>query len=189
MAQQLSKNASRIQSSTPPPAEVVAAASLPTPTQTPQKKTFQKILDTADRYVPMTVDGIEIKNPMEFCLKPAYWNRWAPKLYSEFAEHLRRSFAPATFAERNGLTVEEVQAVFSAVVCSPLYAAAEATKRGEEGMMEIFEAYNRYGTPVRGWGEKREIVAELTAVENGNVVLTTRKAQQDSQAIGVAVSG
>ena len=69
---------------------------------------------------------------------------------------MRSQFDPLPFARQTGLPVDEVEHVFSALVCNPLYSAKEATKRGEEGMFEMMEFYAKYGTQTRQWGKDEE---------------------------------
>ena len=119
------------------------------------------------------MEGVEYKDPQQFSIKPAYWRRWEPAQYHSFATHLREWFDPAPFAYEHGVLVEEVRAVFTAVVCRPLWDAAEAKKRGEEGIQHLFHLYNTYSTPSRSWGKKgvKKVLGEFADVEDGKVVL------------------
>ncbi|KAK3066273.1 hypothetical protein LTR53_017450 [Teratosphaeriaceae sp. CCFEE 6253] len=163
------------------------------PTTTPQPSTpsaesdctpthptgLYAIPELATRYIPQTstADNVEYTNPQKFGIKPPYWKRWTPAHYGRFAEHLRSQFDPVPFAQEYQLPVEEVQHVFTSIVCDPLYDADEAIRRGEEGMVAIFSLSNKYGTPSRHWGrvieEGKKVYGELAEVKTGVVVLTT----------------
>lgn len=157
-----------------------ATQTLPTPDNTPEKNALYRLPELADRYVAKTstVEGIEYTNPKKFALKPAYWRRWTKRHYSAFAEHLRAKFDPLPFARETGIPVEEVKHLFSSLVCNPLYFADEAKKRGEEGMQEIMELYEKCGTRSRPWGVDenggKKMVGELHGVAPGIVKIILR---------------
>ena len=163
------------------PADVTASPStygLPTPDTTPQKnKGLYAVPELADRYVPKTstAEGVVYKDPKNFSLKPTFWKKWEDSDYAKFAEHLRLQFDPIPFARESGLSVEEIKHVFSALVCNPLYFAVEAKKRGEEGIKQIMEAYNEFGTPMRPWGKgekgAKKVTGELHNVQAGAIEL------------------
>ncbi|KAI7287311.1 hypothetical protein KC345_g656 [Hortaea werneckii] len=128
---------------------------------------------SADRYSTIARNGVEISNSHKFCLKPPFWKRWTAAHYAQFADHLRAHFDPVPFARQWGIPVEEVRAVFYAVVCNPLYDAEEATRRGEEGGMRLMEVAKQYGTPTRRWGKPggKRIRGEFDGVKDGQVVV------------------
>lgn len=101
-------------------------------------------------------------------------------MYVELAEDLRMQYDPVPFARAHGITVEEVRHVYHAMVCNPMYAAKEAAKRGEEGMMEIVEMYRNgenaavarpWGREEHEGGEKRWL-GEITGVKREGVEIT-----------------
>ncbi|KAK5128044.1 hypothetical protein LTR85_005161 [Meristemomyces frigidus] len=158
-----------------------AAQSLPSPPPSAKKDPpdLHSLLELADQYIPRTstAEQVEYSNPKKFCVKPAYWKRWDACTYASFANELRSQFDPVPFARKHRIPLEEVQEVFSAIVCNPLYDAAEAKRRGEEGMQELLDAYNKYGTPSRRWGKVggKIVEGELARIEEGVVVLTGRE--------------
>lgn len=163
---------------TPPP-------TLPTPDATPpEKSALAHIPEIADRYVPRTstAEGIDYTNLRLFCLKPPFWRRWSSKTYLDFAETLRLQFDPIPFAREHCMPVEEVRAVFSALVCNPLYDAKEARRRGEDGVEEMMALYNRFGTPRRPWGGK--VWGELDGVEKGVVRLVCADGSKGQVGVG-----
>ncbi|KAK5743141.1 hypothetical protein LTR17_002902 [Elasticomyces elasticus] len=137
-------------------------------------------------YIPKvsTANDIEYTNPFKFCLKPPFWNRWQPKQYEKFACYLRETFDPTIFAREEAMPIEEVQHVFTAIVCRPLRDASEARRRGEEGIAELMENANKYGMDFRRYGKeersvdgklvKQKIYGELIGVEKGGIVLALR---------------
>ncbi|KAK4898714.1 hypothetical protein LTR27_003887 [Elasticomyces elasticus] len=151
-----------------------------------ENRALHDIPELADRYIPKvsTVDDVEYTNPSKFCLKPPFWNRWQPRQYEKFACYLRETFDPTIFAREEGMPVEEVQHVFTAIVCRPLRDAGEARRRGEEGMAELMEAAKKHGMPFRRYGKeergedgklvKQRIYGELIGVEKGGIVLALR---------------
>ena len=163
-----------------PTAPARPARTLPISDNTPQdERTLYELPELAERYVLKTsiAEAVEYSNPHKFCLRPAYWRKWESRHYSKFAEHLRAQFDPIPFAQETGLPVEEVQHMFTALVCNPLNFPKEAKKRGEEGMQEILELYQKYGTLVRSWGKhekgEKKVTGELYSVELGvvNIIL------------------
>ncbi|KAK3058846.1 hypothetical protein LTR09_000411 [Extremus antarcticus] len=162
---------------TPTPQRDTPMADTPsaeTSAPTPQKeRALYDIPEIAERYVPQLSDAdVLLRDPQTFALKPAFWRRWKGPRYALFAEYLRLHFDPVPFAQKTGLPVEEVNHVFSTLVCNPLYDAKEAGKRGEEGMQEIFEMYRERGAVSRGWGKTdAKQLGELGGVEAGKVQL------------------
>ena len=156
---------------------------LPTAVETLEmKEDLFKIPELADRYVPRTlIEGVEYTNPQKFSIKPAFWKKWKARQYALLAEDMRFQFDPVPFSKATGLPIGEVRQVFSVIVCNPLYDAKEATRRGGEGMFEMMEFYQKYGTPNRPWskdgkgaqrvaGELHRITAGLVEIilENGS---------------------
>ncbi|KAK5133237.1 hypothetical protein LTR08_008072 [Meristemomyces frigidus] len=164
------------------PTVTAADAGSPPTTPTPLRITQKAQPDLpstpelASRYIPRlsTAEQVEYKNPHKFCVKPAFWKKWAPSDYTSLVKDLRSQFDPVPFAREHGIPVEEVQQIFTTVVCNPLYNAAEACRRGEEGMAEIFELYNKRSTVSRRWGRQnfKRVAGELASVEQGVVVVT-----------------
>lgn len=170
-----------------PTATSLPTRTIPTPSPTPQKPkaaeedgsnqpTVYDVPETparlADRYVPKTCDGVDYVKPQKFCLKPPYWMRWTLQQYQRLADAV--SFDAVAFARAEGITVQEAQNVFNAVVTRPLQKAGEATRRGEEGMQEIFYLHNQCGEPARPWTLRQgdeKIVAELAGFKDGSIVL------------------
>ncbi|KAI7182520.1 hypothetical protein KC343_g12529 [Hortaea werneckii] len=146
------------------------------PPEAPRKTTEEEPpqpSESADRYSTIARDGVEIKNPHRFCLKPPFWKRWTAAQYAQFADEIRAHFDPVPFAREWRIPVEEVRAVFYAVVCNPLYDAEEATRRGEGGVMRLMEVAKKYGTPTRRWGKPggKRVLGEFDGVKNGQVVV------------------
>ncbi|KAI7542422.1 hypothetical protein KC331_g7985 [Hortaea werneckii] len=146
------------------------------PPAAPRKNTEEELPQpskSADRYNTIARDGVEIKNSHKFCLKPPFWERWSAAHYAQFADDLRAQFDPVPFARRWGIPVEEVRAVFHAVICNPLYDAEEATRRGEEGVMRLMEFAKRHGTPTRRCGKQggKRVLGEFDGVKNGQVLV------------------
>ena len=144
---------------------------LPTPAATPARaRQLHDIPEPSSRYKPQastTDETVMYRDPHQFSLKPPYWKRWTPKMYSTFADELRAQFDATVFAKQLGRPVEEIQHVFNAVVCNPLYDAKKAQRRGEKGMVETFLQVNDHGTPVRKWSDKpndEKIEGELKKV-------------------------
>ncbi|KAI6869217.1 hypothetical protein KC343_g12690 [Hortaea werneckii] len=129
--------------------------------------------ESADRYSTIARNGVEISNSHKFCLKPPFWKRWTAAQYAQFADDIRAQFDPVPFAREWGIPVEEVRAVFYAVVCNPLYDAEEATRRGEEGVMRLMEFAKRHGTPTRRRGKPggKRVRGEFDGVKDGQVVV------------------
>jgi len=173
------QESSSAKSTSPTTAQTTPSTSSP-PAVTParnEQSSLSHIPELADRYVPKTssLDGVEYTNPRKFCLKPAYWRKWSQKTYVDFAETLRLQFDPVPFARDHNIPVAEVQAVFSAIVCNPLYRAGAASKRGEEGIQKLIEYEKEYGTPQRPWGQPAangsRVLGELAGVKPGAVML------------------
>ncbi|KAI7514087.1 hypothetical protein KC347_g962 [Hortaea werneckii] len=146
------------------------------PPGAPRKATGEEVpqpSESADRYSTIARNGVEIKNPHEFCLKPPFWKRWSAAHYAQFADDLRAQFDPVPFARQWGIPLEEVRAVFYAVVCNPLYEAEEAARRGEEGVVRLMEFAKRHGTPTRRWGRPggKRVRGEFDGVKNGQVLV------------------
>ncbi|EMC98878.1 hypothetical protein BAUCODRAFT_382967 [Baudoinia panamericana UAMH 10762] len=143
------------------------------------EESLHKIPELAKRYVPATLmpDGTLYISPKKFSVKPPYWQRWTGQMYECFGEYLRSQIDLKPFAQANKLPLEEVMHVFTSLVVNPMRDAKEATKRGEEGMQEIIDMANKYGTRSRRWGrpisstDPRRLTGELTHVEKGAVVL------------------
>ncbi|KAI7471227.1 hypothetical protein KC351_g12220 [Hortaea werneckii] len=158
--------------STPP----TSVQQLDEPPAAPHKTSEEELPQpsaSADRYSTIARNGVEISNSHKFCLKPPFWKRWTAAHYAQFADYLRAQFDPVPLARQWGITVEEIRAVFYAVVCNPLYDAEEATRRGEEGVMRLMEFAKRYGTPTRRGGKPggKRVRGEFDGVENGQVVV------------------
>ncbi|KAI7542586.1 hypothetical protein KC331_g7894 [Hortaea werneckii] len=158
--------------STPP----TSIQQLDDPPAAPHKTTEEELSqpsESADRYSTIARNGVEIKNSHNFCLKPPFWERWSAAHYAQFADDLRAQFDPVPFARQWGIPVEEVRAVFYAVVCNPLYDAEEATRRGEEGVVGLMEFAKRHGTPTRRWGKQggKRVRGEFDGIKNGQVVV------------------
>ncbi|KAK5118361.1 hypothetical protein LTR62_002875 [Meristemomyces frigidus] len=180
-------NGASARSDTPVQDEVLANDTTPPPTQTraqtqapnEQSKELYKIPELADVYVPKTsvADRVEYTNPQKFSIKPPFWKRWSPKLYSTFAQHLLEQFDPLPFAREHNLPVDEVQHVLTALITRPLHSAEEAARRGEEGIQSMFDLANKFGIKCRRWGRGEDndtrFYAELAGVEKQIVVLTT----------------
>lgn len=158
-----------------------ATGSLPSPPPTIRKPPpeLHSLPELANQYIPetSTAEQVEYSNPQKFCVKPAFWRRWSSGMYASFASDLRRQFDPVPFAREHGIPVNEVQQVFSTVVCNPLYDAKEARRRGEEGLQELFDLFNKYATPSRWWSkdESEMVRGELADIEEGVVIVTARK--------------
>ena len=159
-----------------PLASAEPEGSLPTPNSTPQKpKDLNTLSELADRYLAKTstAEAIEYTNPQKFCLKPAFWKKWTPKQYALLAEYARNIVDLVPFAKQTGIPVEEAKNVFSVLVCNHLYDVKEATKRGEEGMLELMEFYEKFGTPNRPWGKTENgaerVVGELHGVAPSSI--------------------
>ena len=165
-----------------PPVADREVARLSTPTPRPRNEKAPPDLwstpERVSRYIPTvsTAEQVEYRNPLKFCMKPAFWKKWTASNYSSLAMHLSLQFDPVPFAREHGLPVDEVQQVFSTVVCQPLYDSAEASRRGEEGMAAILDLYNKYGIQSRCWGKvpplSKKVNGELDSVEEGVVVIS-----------------
>ncbi|GAB1739257.1 hypothetical protein NU219Hw_g4005t1 [Hortaea werneckii] len=158
--------------STPP----TSVQQLDEPPAAPHKTSEEELpqpSESADRYNTIARDGVETRNSHRFCLKPPFWKRWSAAHYAQFADDLRAQFDPVPFARQWGIPVEEVRAVFYAVVCNPLYDAEEATRRGEEGVVRLMEFAKRHGTPTRRWGKQggKRVLGEFDGIKNGQVVV------------------
>ncbi|KAK4546560.1 hypothetical protein LTR36_001777 [Oleoguttula mirabilis] len=156
--------------------EAPVGLATPPPSAKKDPPDMHSLPELADQYVlrVSTIEQVEYLNARKFCVKPACWKRWTASDYASFADDLRQQFDPVSLARQRGIPVDEVQQVFSAIVCNPLYDAAEATRRGEEGMQQIFDLYNKYGTPSRVHGKDgaKRIKGELAGIEQGVVVIT-----------------
>ncbi|KAK3656582.1 hypothetical protein LTR56_002930 [Elasticomyces elasticus] len=151
-----------------------------------ENRALHDIPELADRYIPKvsTANDIDYTNPSKFCLKPPFWNRWQPRQYEKFACYLRETFDPTIFAREEGMPIEEVQHVFTAIVRRPLRDAGEARRRGEEGIAELMKEANKHGIAFRRYGKeergedgklvKQRIYGELIGVEKGGIVLALR---------------
>lgn len=146
----------------------------------PKEQSNIRTTEVSDRFAPVTIDGVEHRNPKRFSLKPPFWRRWDSKTYIKFAEHLRYHFDPVPFAQEIGLPVEEITHVFHAVVCNPLYWPKEAAARGEEGMKEVMELFQatKYATPKRPWGKGgeggKQWLGEISGVSRGKVEIVLK---------------
>ncbi|TKA29835.1 hypothetical protein B0A50_03199 [Salinomyces thailandicus] len=152
----------------------ISISSDETPCKPSYKRRTEDSPKPADRYRIVEQNGVEVSNPHKFCLKPPFWRRWRANHYARLADDIRSRYDPVPIAREFGLTVEEVRAVFYAVVCKPLYHAKEAVGRGEEGIMELAAAYTQYGTPTRRWREgtgRTMVGGELDSVADGYVVV------------------
>ncbi|KAF2716779.1 hypothetical protein K431DRAFT_335305 [Polychaeton citri CBS 116435] len=139
-------------------------------------KALYEVPEMHQRYIQETdpETGVYLKNRQRFCIKPPFWDRWTPNRYRDFAEHLRQAFNPIHFAKYEDLPVEEVQQVFYAIVVKPLINTYEARRRGERGMMELFDLFNEFGTPMRFWGkEGQKLQGEIDRVEPGVALLVS----------------
>ncbi|KAK3671977.1 hypothetical protein LTR78_008152 [Recurvomyces mirabilis] len=153
----------------------------PQRTQPEQNSQLCNIPELASPYIPHTSmrKAVEYSNPQKFSLKPPFWNRWSTKQYSEFAEDLREQFDPIRYAQKLNVPVEEMQHMFTSLVTRPLHHAAEAARRGEEGMQEIMDLSNKFGGRNRRWGRGGEgpgdepVYGELAGIEKQTVILTT----------------
>lgn len=133
-----------------------------------------------DRHTPKSRNGTPLRDPSRFSVKPPIWNSWTAEEYSKLAEHLFTSFDHTAFATQADKPIEEVRDVLNAVVCRPLRHAVEAARRGKEGMQELFDLYNKWGTPVRTWGRKsrHEVRGELLGFKNGYVHLEPERGRR-----------
>lgn len=135
----------------------------------------------AERFAKTYVDPFSdtpLRDSQSFSVKPPFWHRWPTSRYMRLAEHVREQFDPVPFAAQEGLTVEEVQHLFTAAVCEPLYDAAEETrKRCEKSMDDMFHALARGGEQVRLWGIQGKFAgqAELSGVRAGAVELLSKR--------------
>ncbi len=117
------------------------------------------------------------KKQAAFSIKPAQWQKWTAKEYSALAKTLQTAFDANHFGVQHGKSVEEVLAVFGAVVCRPLQDAAEANRRGTAGMGSLFELFSKHGTPVRSWavGTASEGKGRLTKTERADTVVVLKE--------------
>lgn len=171
---------------------------LPTPLSTPQRRSTATTTTTPQRstsklnqtpviapaYVPKyisTDSPVKLKDPKEFCVRPPFWKRWPTSRYVRFATFLQENVDLVPFAETEGLTVEEVQHVFHAVVTEPLLDETEklagmAAKR----MESMFELLNPKVGLARGrvWrGEASSVQGELCGVRPGVVQLANENGE------------
>jgi hypothetical protein len=130
----------------------------------------------ADQYIPKTstAEGVEYVNPKKFCLKPVHIKAWDKKHYVLFAEYLRQQFDPREFAAQTGLTIEEINYVFTGIVVNPLYDAKQATKRGDDYMEELRKEFRDSLAHDRPWGKPKNdesmIEGRLSKISNGGDV-------------------
>lgn len=195
-------------SSTPPPTNMSFAhvqdqetndAGFPTPQPTPRKdsttatsattpqKPTSKLHSTpviAPAYVPeyiSTDSHVKLKDPKQFCVHPPFWKRWPAHRYARFATFLQETINLVPFAEQEGLTVEEAQHVFHAVVTEPLLDETEKLADvGTKRMEGIFRVLNsQVGlTKWRKWGsEVSSVKGEVCGVRPGVVQLVGEEGQ------------
>jgi hypothetical protein len=133
----------------------------------------------ADQYIPRTstAEGVEFVSPKKFCLKPVHIKAWHRKHYKLFAEHLRQQFDPRTFAAQTGLSIQDINHVFTGVVVNPLY-DARAPKRADEYIEVLRKEFQSSGTADRPWGKPKQdgtmIEGRLNRISNrGDVEITT----------------
>ncbi|KXT11304.1 hypothetical protein AC579_290 [Pseudocercospora musae] len=145
------------------------------PKTIPADTPLRDLPELADRYVPLTSAdlGVEYRNPRKFCLKPPCWQKWTPREYQEFGKWLG-TVELTDIARKLNKPVQEVGCMLDNVAVVPLQDAAEASRRGVEGMMRWFERYGKYGTPTREW-TGQQVRGELEKVSHDKIYLIVEK--------------
>jgi len=171
-----------------PPGQVSRPAD-PTPNKAttaaaPQKplSALHKIPAIAPQYVPVYISPdspVKLRDSKQFCINPPFLNRWPKDQYLALAHYLEENINLVPFAEQQGLTVEEVQHIYQAVVVEPLL--QETDKLAEAGQKRIetmFKTYDKTkGKSWRKWGDEASSVeGDLGGVRPGIVQLTGKNA-------------
>ncbi|KXT00146.1 hypothetical protein AC578_3309 [Pseudocercospora eumusae] len=145
------------------------------PKTLPKDTPLRDLPELADRYVPLTSAdlGVEYRNPRKFCLKPPCWQKWTPWEYQEFGKWLE-TVDLTDIARKLNKPVQEIGCMLDNVAVVPLQDAAEASRRGVEGMTRWFELYGRYGTPTREW-TVQQVRGELEKVSHDKIYLVVEK--------------
>lgn len=133
-----------------------------------------------------------LHDPTVFSPKPFSWDEWTPKDYLALSTFLEASFDANEFARtlsnldgHRRVTTEEVNWMLRAVVTRPLRLAECSRRRGKEGMAELRECVEKYGTEIRVWSEGRtKVRGEFLGLKDHGVVIalaTTKfgKIEQD----------
>ncbi|KAM0701604.1 hypothetical protein Q7P35_010512 [Cladosporium inversicolor] len=143
---------------------------------------LKKIPAIAPEYVPIYVSldsPVKLRDSKQFCIKPPFWKRWPKHQYLALARYLEENNNLVPFAEQEGLTVEEVQHVYQAVVVEPLRVETDRLAEvGQKRIEKMFKAYNKtHGKTWRKWGDgKSSVDADLGGVKPGIVQLTGENA-------------
>lgn len=143
---------------------------------------LHKIPAIAPEYVPVYVSPdspVKLRDSKQFCIKPPFWKRWSKHQYLALAHYLEENINLVPFAEHEGLTVEEVQHVYQAVVVEPLRAETDkVAEAGQKRIENMFKAYNKTdGKTWRKWGDgDSSVKADLGGVRPGIVQLTGKNA-------------
>ena len=151
----------------------------------PQKplSDLEKIPAIAPKYVPVYVSPdspVKLRDSKQFCINPPFWKRWPKDQYLALAHYLEENINLVPFAEQQGLTVEEVQHIYQAVIVEPLL--QETDKLAEAGQKRIetmFKTYDKTkGKSWRKWGdEDSSVEGDLGGVRPGIVQLTGKNAE------------
>lgn len=171
------------------PSDQILRPANPTPnkataTAVPQKplSALQKIPAIAPQYVPVYVSPdspVKLRDSKQFCINPPFWKRWPKDQYLALAHYLEENINLVPFAEQQGLTVEEVQHVYQAVVVEPLLQETDRLAAASQKRIEtIFKTFDKTkGKSWRKWGdESSSIEGDLGGVRPGIVQLTGKNA-------------
>lgn len=170
-------SASQTRPANPTPFTATAAAAPQQPLSA-----LQKIPAIAPEYVPVYVSPhspVKLRDSKQFCIKPPFWKRWPKHQYLALANYLEENINLVPFAEQEGLTVEEVQHVYQAVVVEPLRQETDKLAEVSQKRIEkMFKAFDRLeGKSWRKWGDgEGGVEADLGGVRPGIVQLTGKSA-------------
>ncbi|QIX00843.1 hypothetical protein AMS68_006360 [Peltaster fructicola] len=144
--------------------------------QPTKPKSLKDIPEIAGRYAKQYVSTESTavrRDPKTFSLKPAGWKRWTTDRYMRFIDSLRANTNLLPFAEQEGLPLEEVQHLFTHVICDQLYNNAERVRQAAEArLVGHIKVLAESGTPCRTWTQK-DVEGELMRVRVGELVLIT----------------
>lgn len=171
------------------PSDRISRPANPTPnkattTAAPQKplSALQKIPAIAPQYVPVYVSPdspVKLRDSKQFCIYPPFWKRWHKDQYLALARYLEENINLVPFAEEQGLTVEEVQHVYQAVVVEPvLQETDKLAEAGQKRIETMFKTYDKTkGKTWRKWGDEDSSVdGDLAGVRPGIVQLIGKNA-------------
>ena len=171
------------------PSDQISGPANPTPDKAtadavPQKppSALHKIPTIAPQYVPVYVSPdspVKLRDSKQFCINPPFWKRWPKDQYLALAHYLEENINLVPFAAEQGLTVEEVQHVYQAVVVEPLLQETDKlAAAGQKRIQTMFKTYDKTkGKTRRKWGDEgNSVEGDLGGVRPGIVQLIGKNA-------------